>query len=76
MKKKFNVEVEMEERWIPHFYSMLKYMESLGKMGGSRIVGLYSDGDGDYRPKFNFGIDVDKVEPNSDKDGDRIYDAG
>lgn len=44
----------MNERWIPHFLSMIKYMERLGGLGSSRKVSFYSDGDGDFRPKFTF----------------------
>jgi hypothetical protein len=66
----------MRERWIPHFMSMLKYMEQLGGLGGSRTVGIYSDGDGDFRPKFNFSMDTAVVKPKTDNNGNRLYDAG
>ena len=86
MKKKFIIEAEMEERWIPHFMSMLKHMERLGEMGSSRKVTLYSDGDGDFRPKFNADIEFE-IKPPVEDDGDyvdgvckrcgnRLYDAG
>jgi hypothetical protein len=74
--KKFTITVEMPERWIPHFMSMLKYMQYLGNVGSSRKVALYADGDGDFRPKFETDIEFEKVEPVSDKGGDRLYDAG
>lgn len=74
--KKFTIEVEMQERWIPHFMSMLKYMEHLGNIGSSRDVVLYSDGDGDFRPKFTTNIDFEVKEPVCDTQGNRIYDAG
>jgi hypothetical protein len=74
--KTFTIECIMNERWIPHFMSMLKYMEQLGGLGGSRKVALYSDGDGDFRPKFNTD-EIFKIEPPVlDLDGDRLYDAG
>jgi hypothetical protein len=73
---KFTIEAEMKERWVPHFLSMLKYMEQLGSLGGSRLVSFYADGDGDFRPKFSFGIDFERVPPSKEEDGDRIYDAG
>ena len=66
----------MNERWIPHFMSMLKYMEHLGKIGSSRHVGLFADGDGDFNPKFETGISFTEVEPVSGHDGNAIYDAG
>lgn len=72
----FNIKVTMKNRWIPHFCSMLNYMEQMGNIGSSREVGIYSDGDGDFRPKFDFDIDYKIVEPVSDNDGDVLYDAG
>ncbi len=53
----FNIEVTMNERWVNDFCSMLKYMEHCGNIGHSSIVAFYSDGDGDFRPKFK----VDRV---------------
>jgi hypothetical protein len=74
--KEFTITVRMKERWIPHFLSMLKYMERLGGMGCSREVSFYADGDGDFRPKFKFDIDFEEVKPVKDVDGNRLYDAG
>jgi hypothetical protein len=75
--KKFTITVEMQERWIPHFISMLKYMQHLGNVGGSRIVALYADGDGDFRPKFTTDIEFETKEPIiTDKNGNRLYAAG
>lgn len=59
MEKNFNINVTMEERWIPHFLSFLKYMQSFGNQGHSAQLGFYSDGDGDFRPRFNFNIPYD-----------------
>lgn len=36
--KEFTIKVKMQERWIPHFMSMLKYMQILGIVGASRNV--------------------------------------
>jgi len=75
---KFTIEVDMQDRWVSHFLSMLKYMQQLGRIGATRRVGLLSDGDGDFRPKFKWSNelpDADK-EPVWDKNGDRLYDAG
>lgn len=78
MKKKFTIKVEMEERWVDHFMSMLNKMEHLGNLGASRTVSIYSDGDGDFRPKFitdlawkdvNYGKEDDDLSNNH-------YDAG
>ena len=74
MKKKFTIEVEMEERWIDCFMSMLNKMEHLGNSGASRDVSIYSDGDGDFRPKFKADVDWEKMEP-VDKNSSH-YDAG
>lgn len=57
---KFTIECEMEERWVGYFVAMLKQMEKLGNIGSSCTVGLYSDGDGDFRPKFITDIETDK----------------
>ena len=75
MKKKFKVLVEMEERWIPDFLGMLKTMEYLGNVGSSREVSFYSDGDGDYRPKFTFSSEL-SVKGKKEKDGKFFFDAG
>jgi hypothetical protein len=77
----FTIECTMKERWVPHFLSMLNYMEYLGNVGSSRKVTLYSDGDGDFRPNFKlegvpFRQCVKTVEPREDKNGNRLYDAG
>jgi hypothetical protein len=75
--KKFTIEVEMKERWIPHFLGMLKYMQQLGGLGGSRTVSFYADGDGDFRPKFKWDESLPEVaKPTRDNGGDRFYDAG
>ena len=54
--KTFTVECTMEERWIPEFYMFLATMQTNGEMGHSELLGFYSDGDGDFRPKFKFSI--------------------
>ena len=74
--KEFTINVQMQERWIPHFMSMLEYMQICGSAGMSREVAIYSDGDGDFRPKFEADIEWEKKEPVSDRDGNRLYDAG
>ena len=52
----FNIKVTMNKRWVDDFCSMLKWMEKCGQIGHSSFVGFYSDGDGDFRPKFDIGI--------------------
>jgi len=74
---KFSIECEMKDRWVPHFLAMLKYMQVLGNFGGSRMISFYSDGDGDFNPKFSWDEWLPSdAEPISDRDGDRTYDAG
>lgn len=79
----FNVEVTMNERWVDQFCSMLKYMETCGNNGHSSITAFYADGDGDFRPKFNIGIDYEKKDGYLEKDINEkmptpevIFDAG
>lgn len=55
---KFTIEVEMEERWVPSFLGTLALQQRLGGLGRSRHVAIFSDGDGDYRPKFKWDDDL------------------
>lgn len=55
--KTFNITVTMNERWVDDFCSMLKWMEHCGNIGHSSITGFYTDGDGDFRPKFEIDAD-------------------
>jgi hypothetical protein len=66
----------MEERWVPFFLGMLKRMEYLGGIGSSRNVILFSDGDGDFRPKFTFDPKALVEKGTIAKDGTAFYDAG
>lgn len=76
-KTKFTIKCEMKSRWVPHFLAMLKYMEQLGNIGGSRQVCIYSDGDGDFRPKFTWDKSLPQdAEPIVDDNGHKLYDAG
>ncbi len=78
MKIKFNIECEMETRWIPYFLAMLAHMEFLGKIGSSKLVTLYSDGDGDFRPSFIWDTNLPEPTLNYEVDehGNTIFDAG
>jgi len=76
-KTTFVIECEMNSRWVPHFLAMLKYMQQLGSMGGSRKVSFYADGDGDFRPKFKWDEKLPSDgKPIDTKDGNNFYDAG
>ncbi len=75
--KEFNITVTMKENWIPHFLAMLKRMEYLGNIGSSRDVTLFSDGDGNFRPKFVFDPSLPHdALPMNDRNGDHYYDTG
>lgn len=48
-----NFSMTVRKRWVPHVLGMFRRMEYLGSVGSSRMLGFYSDGDGDFRPKFD-----------------------
>jgi hypothetical protein len=70
---RFTVACSMKPRWIPHFLGMLKTMQRLGEIGASRVITFHVDGDGDFNPKFEWGIDVEPVEREEQKIDDRQY---
>ena len=72
----FNINVKMRARWAPHFIGMLRYMQHLGGIGASRRVTFMSDGDGDFRPRFSYDIDIDSAGPIENENGNHFYDAG
>ena len=77
-KTTFTIRCELPTRWVPHFLGLLGQMQYLGGVGSSRVVSIYSDGDGDFRPKFQWDSDLpepakpDKRSPG----GDVLFDAG
>lgn len=75
---KFTIQADIPDRWVDTFCSMLKKMEWDGNVGHSEKVSLYADGDGDFRPKFNFSCKWYRVEPvNEDaEENETFYDAG
>lgn len=73
----FVIKVCMSNRWIPHFLAMLKCIEHNGNVGHSSIVGIYADGDGDFRPNFIWSNELSSdVLPVKTDRGTVIYDAG
>jgi hypothetical protein len=73
----FTIKCTMKRRWARQFLSMLKYMQFLGNAGGSRKVALYADGDGDFRPKFEWSNELPAdARPIKDENGNHLYDAG
>jgi hypothetical protein len=59
----FTIEVDMEKRWVPHFLGMLQSMEHLGRLGLSRALTFFSDGDGDFHPRFKWNIEAQPIQP-------------
>lgn len=72
----FTIKVKMQTRWLPHFLAMLQYMQRLGAIGSSRRIEFMSDGDGDFRPTFDWDVESEIADPREDNDGHRFYDAG
>lgn len=73
----FSIWCVMKDRWVPHFLAALKYMQQLGNLGGSRMVSLYADGDGDFQPKFVWADDLPSdAAAVKDEDGNMTFDAG
>lgn len=59
--RKFIIECEVPERWVNDFCAMLEQMQYFGKQGHSGVVGIYADGDGDFRPNFNIQTEYDSA---------------
>ena len=58
----FTVTVSMRKRWKKTFVGMLKTMEYLGGDGGSsRDLIFFADGNGDFRPEFEFSRSPDEM---------------
>lgn len=75
----FTIKCKMKERWVPHFIGMLKLMENLGCLGSSRDVCFCADGDGDFRPKFEFEGELPDPAPGTwrmDEAETCFFDAG
>lgn len=74
---KFTITVEMNDRWVPHFLGTLKRQQLLGSLGSSRDVTIHADGDGDYRPKFEWGENLpEPAKPSKESNGNTWFDAG
>ena len=74
----FNITCTMKKRWVNQFCSFLKELEKNGQIGHTEVISFMSDGDGDFRPKFDIQCEYEKEEPRC-KITDRItslYDAG
>lgn len=73
---KFKIEVKMETRWVPVFLAFLKRMQTLGNVGASRKLTFFSDGDGDFHPKFEWDTDIQPIVEPLEPIKDVLYDAG
>ena len=76
MKEEFTIKVKMEKRWIPVFLAFLKRMQTLGNVGSSRKLTFYSDGDGDFHPKFEWDTEIKPIEIPLEPIKDQLFDAG
>ena len=57
---RFNLKVTIPKRWVGKFLQMLDCMRWCSRVGASRTVAFYADGDGDFRG-FNFWLDGEEV---------------
>lgn len=72
----FTIKVKMKDRWVPHFLAMLRAMQTYGEVGMSRTIGILADGDGDFRPKFEWSDELPSDAQPIENDGDLYFDAG
>ena len=83
----FTIHCTMKRRWAAQFLGMLAKMQRLGGVGASRQITFFSDGDGDFRPKFEAfgdglpnpaeGLTPDNVSPTADEfTRNSYFDAG
>ncbi len=76
MESEFIIKVKMEDRWIPHFLAMLKYIQYCGSIGHSERVAIFADGCGEFRPRFEWDKSLpDEAEPVKKDDWNRLYDV-
>lgn len=76
MEKTIHIEATMEERWLPYFLGMLDTMQGLGGIGASRMIQFYSDGDGDFRPTFDFKAGHITLAHGNERGNTIFFDAG
>lgn len=73
----FNIKCVMRARWVPYFLGMLERMQMLGSIGSSRQITFLSDGDGDFRPVFDWASDLPEAKGGDElQNGDWFFDAG
>lgn len=72
----FTITATMGERWVPHFLGMLKIMQANGSVGHSEVVSFFSDGDGDFHPKFEWPEGLPEPAKPHESRGEPFFDAG
>lgn len=75
-ERTFTVKATMPERWVSQFLGMLRVMQQNGSVGHSEIVSFYSDGDGDFNPKFEWDDGLPEPARPVVSRGEPFFDAG
>ena len=61
MEKEIKIKMKLEEECIPTFIAFLEELEYNGNIGHSEIIGIFSDGDGNFRPKFEIKSGIETI---------------
>ena len=82
---KIKIEADIPDRWVNTFCSFLKDMQMFGQIGHTDRMLFVSDGDGDFKPKFDIYADYEHITPVEEMDTvdwsctplhTYVYDAG
>lgn len=78
---KINITADIPDRWVNCFCTFLKKLERNGRVGHSSTIGFFADGDGDFRPTFDFNdIKFEEIQPDyygkNYYELEQTYDAG
>lgn len=75
-----NIKANIPDRWVNCFCTFLKNLEMNGKIGHSSTIGFFADGDGDFRPTFDFDMEFEEIKPDYYGEDyyklEQTYDAG
>lgn len=77
--KKITIEANIPERWENEFLDLLATMQFCGAVGTSQELTFYSDGDGDFFPKFYVNgnpIDMRRIRVRDTEKLRKEFDAG
>lgn len=74
---RFTIHCTMKRKWASQLIGMLHHMQHLGSIGSTRLITFYSDGDGDFRPKFECeDSTIDIAKPvRTYSSGDTVFDV-